>query len=54
MKFHKEGIFEIDISPDGSMLACSSDDRTVSLWDLNTRKMIGEPLKGHRSGVLCV
>ena len=34
-------------SPDGKRIVTASDDKTARLWDADTGKPIGEPLKGH-------
>ena len=41
-------------SPDGKTLASVSWDKTVILWDVASRKAIGEPLKGHTAKVWSV
>ncbi|MCT9935447.1 hypothetical protein N5079_35130, partial [Planotetraspora sp. A-T 1434] len=33
--------------PDGHLLATTSADCTVRLWDTTTRQMVGDPLTGH-------
>ena len=38
-------------SPDASMMATGSMDNTVRLWDPNTGKPLGSPLKGHTKWV---
>ena len=34
-------------SPDGKRIVTASEDKTARLWDAETGKPIGEPLKGH-------
>ena len=34
-------------SPDGKRIVTASADKTARLWDADTGKPIGEPLKGH-------
>ncbi|CAE6511723.1 unnamed protein product [Rhizoctonia solani] len=33
-------------SPLGNIIASGSDDKTIRLWDVNTRRQLGEPIKG--------
>ncbi|WP_413163680.1 AAA family ATPase [Capilliphycus salinus ALCB114379] len=47
------GVYEVSFSPNGSILASASGDRTVKLWNVQTGKEIGT-LKGHNSDVLGV
>ena len=39
-------------SPDGKRIVTASEDKTARLWDAETGKQIGEPLKGHTDSVL--
>ncbi|MGH8933004.1 MAG: PQQ-binding-like beta-propeller repeat protein [Egibacteraceae bacterium] len=48
---HTDSVRGVAFSPDGSMIASSSDDQTVLLWDIATGQRIGQPLTGHSSEV---
>ncbi|TKA65252.1 hypothetical protein B0A55_11382, partial [Friedmanniomyces simplex] len=37
-----------------SHLVSGSRDRTIRIWDLNTYRLKGEPLRGHDASVLCL
>ena len=51
---HPKGVNGVALSPDGKTLASASDDGTVRLWDLATRKAVGAPLTGHIGPVTSV
>ena len=38
-------------SPDGKRIVTASEDKTARLWDAETGKPIGEPLRGHEGRV---
>ena len=38
-------------SPDGKCIVTASTDKTARLWDAETGKPIGEPLRGHEDWV---
>ena len=37
----------IAVSPDGKILAAGSDDHSIILYDMDTRKTIRKPIRGH-------
>jgi WD40 repeat protein len=39
-------VFGIGFSPSSRLLASASSDRTIRLWDVATRKQLGQPLQG--------
>ncbi|KAG8692358.1 hypothetical protein FRC09_011247, partial [Ceratobasidium sp. 395] len=41
-------------SPDGATIASGSSDHAIHIWDAYTGRIVGRPLKGHTSDVLCV
>jgi serine/threonine protein kinase/WD40 repeat protein len=49
----KQTILALAISPDGSQLAASSQDRAVCLWNLRSEKL-EHKLEGHEHVVLCL
>ncbi|UCH88770.1 MAG: Ig-like domain-containing protein [Thermoplasmata archaeon] len=51
--YHQDDIFEVSFSPDGTMIASSSDDREIGVWDAETGEQI-KILSGSLSGVLSV
>lgn len=49
---HKECIYTIQ--HDGKYLVSGSRDRTLRVWNLNTRRLTVQPLEGHSGSVLCL
>ncbi|HMG72823.1 MAG TPA: TIR domain-containing protein [Pyrinomonadaceae bacterium] len=51
---HTDGVTCVVFSPDGKLLASSSRDHTIRLWDISKRETIGEPLARHYAEVTAV
>ncbi|MCA1708832.1 MAG: hypothetical protein LC808_38365, partial [Actinobacteria bacterium] len=48
---HTNTVRDVAFSPDGTLLATTSTDRTVRLWDVASRQPFGQPLTGHTDWV---
>jgi len=42
---HASGVNSVAWSPDNRYIASGSYDKTVRIWDVNTREMVGDPLR---------
>jgi WD40 repeat protein len=51
---HRNLVTALAYSPDGKVLASTSRDRTVRLWDPTTLNQLGSPLRGHKDYVSSV
>ncbi len=49
---HTECVYTIQYS--GKYLVSGSRDRTLRVWDLDTQRLVREPLEGHTGSVLCL
>ncbi|KZF24867.1 WD40 repeat-like protein [Xylona heveae TC161] len=49
---HRECVYTIQYS--GNFLVSGSRDRTVRIWDLESRRLLRKPLAGHTGSVLCL
>ena len=49
---HTECVYTIQYS--GDFLVSGSRDKTLRVWNLNTQRLITEPLQGHTGSVLCL
>jgi len=51
LRGHSGSVSDVVFSSDGKILASSSGDRTIILWDTTTWKMLGNPLSSHKDSV---
>jgi len=51
LRSHTDGVTGVSFSPDGKLLASSSADDTIILWDVVAHQRLDPPLAGHTDGV---
>lgn len=51
---HDDGVWDAAFSPDGKRLATVGADNTLRIWDVETGKMLIDPIIAHDNWVLCV
>ena len=51
---HTDGVLGVSFSPNGKIIASSSRDRTIRLWDAVTGQPLAPPLEGHTRTVYSV
>jgi WD40 repeat protein len=52
-RVHREYIYQVSLSPDGTAIATASDDRTIRISDL-TSGLVSAPISGHANSVRSV
>ncbi|KIJ60200.1 hypothetical protein HYDPIDRAFT_53099, partial [Hydnomerulius pinastri MD-312] len=51
---HEGAIYSTALLPDGQRLVSGGQDKSVRVWDLGTRELVGRPWEGHSNTVSCV
>lgn len=51
LKRHQGGVYTVNFSPDGKIIASAGDDGQIILWT-SEGKMIGSPISGHKQAVM--
>ena len=51
---HDLGVYSVAFSPDGNHVVSASGDKTIRIWEIQTRRMVAGPFKGHTDVVLSV
>lgn len=54
LRCHTDDVNSVAYSPDGKRIVSGSDDTTVRVWDVETRKEVFELLRGHTGWVWSV
>ena len=47
LRGHTSQVYAVVFSPDGKLMASTSDDNSVRLWDTASRQPLGDPMLGH-------
>src|SRR6516164_1368944 len=48
---HTEWVRSVAFSPDGKHVVSGSLDKTIRIWDVETRQMVSGPFEGHTESV---